>query len=124
MDLETEGNQSCSYKENSAFHSHDLSLPHFTVHPANTKSMEHFPKLTNRKNPKSDYYEENSQQQHTYSITQALTQEICVTSRLMAAVFTLGSEQCQHFLRLLKSLTPQVGSHHSDFRNCLRLGEN
>lgn len=124
MDLETDANQSCSYKENSAFHSHYLSLPHFMLHPANTKSMERLPKLENRKTPKCDYYEEKSQQQHTYSITQALTQGICASSRLMAAVFRLGSEQGQHLLRLPKSLTPHVGSHHSDFRNCLQLGEN
>lgn len=114
MDLETAVNQSCSYKENSAFHNHYLSLFHSMLHPANTEPMEHLAKLTNRKNPKSDYYEEKSQQQHTYSIAQALTQGICVMSRLMAAVFRLGSEQCQYLLRLPESLTPQVGSHHSD----------
>lgn len=86
--------------------------------------MEHLPKLTDRKNPTSDCYKSKSQQQHTYSITQALTQSICVTSRLMAAVSTLGSEQRQHLLRLPQSLTPQVGSHHSHSSNCLQLGEN
>lgn len=85
--------------------------------------MEHLPELTNRKNAKSDYYEEKSQQQHTYSITQALTQGICATGRLMAAVFRLGSEQCEHLLRLPKSLTPHTGSHHRDFSNCLQLRE-
>lgn len=60
MDLETAVNQSCSYKENSAFHSHYLSLLHSMLHPANIESMEHLLKLTNRKNPKSDYYEETA----------------------------------------------------------------